>query len=268
MKLFGTQMGSIWEDPEATLRKAEPFVRQAAEESGSLVCFPEQVATGWDPASGKYIQDRSGPVVTSFRNLARDNGIAILGSFREEHPGKPRNTCIVIGKNGEELASYAKCHLFTPAHEEDNYLAGTSLGVFDLDEIRFGLAICYDLRFSELFHIYAQRGVHAVIVPAAWPASRIGHWELFIRARALEHQIYVIGINTTGTNPVDCYNGHSLAADPSGTIVAQAGEEETLLPVSLEKDLVDRTRDAFPIARDRNPALYDRLLSADFHRPE
>jgi predicted amidohydrolase len=266
MKLFMTQLGSVWEAPEATLRKAEPFIRQAADYGGSLICFPEQFATGWDPASGKYIQDRSGPLVTSFRKLARDHGIAILGSFREVYPGKPRNTCIVIDRNGEELASYAKCHLFTPAHEEDNYLAGNSLGVFELDGIRFGLAICYDLRFTELFYVYAQQGVHAMIVPAAWPASRIGHWDLFIRARALEYQIFVIGVNTTGSNPIDSYNGHSLVADPSGTVIAQAGEEETLLPVSLEKDLVDRTRDAFPVARDRNPALYDRLLATDFHR--
>jgi predicted amidohydrolase len=263
MNLFGIQMGSVWEDPEATLRATEQFIREASENAGSLVCFPEQFATGWDPGSGKHVQDRDGFIVTSLREFAREYGIAILGSFREQYPGKPRNTCIVIDGNGEELVSYAKCHLFAPGHEQDSYLAGDSTGVFELEGIRFGLAICYDLRFNELFQVYAHQGVHAMIVPAAWPASRIGHWELFIRARALEHQMYVIGINTTGETPIDSYNGHSLAADPSGTVIAQVGSEETLLSVSLERDVVDRVRDAFPVVHDRNPELYNRLLDAD-----
>jgi len=263
MKLFGIQIGSVWENPEASLKAAEQFIREASENGGSLVCFPEQFATGWDPQSVKHIQNRNGFIVMSLREFAREYGIAILGSFREQYPRKPRNTCIVIDKNGEEQASYAKCHLFTPLHEQDSYLAGDSIGVFELEGIRFGLAICYDLRFTELFQIYAHQGAHAMIVTAAWPASRIGHWELFVRARALVHQMYVIGINTTGETPVDSYNGHSLAADPSGTVIAQAGSEETLLPISLERDVVDRIRDTFPVVRERNPDLYNRLLDPD-----
>ena len=259
MKIFGAQIGSIWEDPAATLEKAEPFIRDAADQGGSLICFPEQFATGWDPASRLYVQDRSGPVVSTLRDLAQEYGIAVLGSFREASGKGPRNVCIVFDRNGDELASYAKCHLFTPAREDDYYVPGEATGIFTIGGISCGIAICYDLRFSELFSAYTRKGVHAMIVPAAWPASRIGHWELFIRARALENQIYVIGVNTTGTTPVDSYNGHSLASDPSGTVIAEAGSQETVFPVSLDRDTVDRARGAFPVARDLKPHLYTRL---------
>ena len=259
MKIFGAQIGSIWEDPAATLEKAEPFVREAADKGGSLICYPEQFATGWNPVSRLHLQDRSGSIVSTLRDLAREYGIAVLGSFREASGTGPRNVCIVFDRNGDELASYAKCHLFTPAREDEYYVPGDTTGIFTLGGMSFGIAICYDLRFSGLFSAYSQKGVHAMIVPAAWPASRIGHWELFIRARALEHQMYVIGVNTTGTTPVDTYNGHSLASDPTGTVIAEGGSGETLFPVSLDRDTVDRTREAFPVACDRKPHLYTRL---------
>ena len=259
MKLFGIQMASVWENPAATLEKAEPFIRDAAGQGGEIVCFPEQFPTGWDPSSRLHIQDRSGPIVSSLRSLAREYGIAILGSFREASERGPRNLCIVVDRNGDELASYAKCHLFSPAHEDETYVPGDATGTFILGGMMFGIAICYDLRFSGLFSAYARSGVHAMIVPAAWPSSRITHWELFIRARAVEHQIYVIGVNTTGDTPAGSYNGHSLASDPLGTIIADAGVGETVFSVSLDRGSVDHSRKTFPVGRDRNPDLYSRL---------
>jgi predicted amidohydrolase len=259
VKIFGAQIGSIWEDPAATLERAAPLIRDAAGQGGSLICFPEQFATGWNPVSRLHVQDRAGSIVSTLRDLAREYGIAVLGSFREASGTGPRNVCIVVDRNGDELTSYAKCHLFSPAREDEYYVPGDAAGIFPLGGMSFGIAICYDLRFSGLFSAYARKGVHAMIVPAAWPASRISHWELFIRARALEHQMYVIGVNTTGRTPVDTYNGHSLASDPSGTVIAEAGSGETAFPVSLDRDTVDRTREAFPVARDRKPHLYTHL---------
>ena len=84
---------------------------------------------------------------------------------------------------------------------------GSDLGIFTLGSLTCGIAICYDLRFPDLFRIYAQKGVQVVFVPAAWPQKRINHWELFITARAAENQMYVAGVNTTGVTPVDTYSG-------------------------------------------------------------
>jgi predicted amidohydrolase len=200
-------------------------------------------------------------IVSRFRDLAREYGIAILGSFRERYLPKPRNTCIVINRDGEEVASYSKCHLFTPADEERVYSPGDTLGIFRLEGVPFGIAICYDLRFSELFNIYAQEGVCCMLVPAAWPALRIGHWELFLRTRALEYQFYVFGLNTTGVNPVDAYCGMSLAADPSGAVIARAGLGEDLMVAGIDPDTVFRMREALPVGMDRKPDIYNRMQS-------
>lgn len=259
IKIAGAQLGSIWEDPTLSLKKAEPYIRKAADQGAFLICFPEQYPTGWNPRSLLHIQDREDLIVSRFRDLAQEYGIAILGSFRERFVPKPRNTCIVIDREGEEIASYSKCHLFTPGAEEGQFSPGDALGIFSLAGVSFGIAICYDLRFSGLFNAYAEAGVCCMIVPAAWPTFRIDQWELSIRARALEHQFYVIGVNTTGLNPVDGYCGRSLAADPSGTVIARAGQGEELMVAGIDPDAMFHLREALPVSQDRRPELYKRM---------
>jgi predicted amidohydrolase len=259
MKIAGAQLGSVWENPRMSLKKAEPYIRKAADLGASLICFPEQYPTGWDPRSVQHVQDRAGLIVSLFRDLAQEYGIAILGSFRERFQPKPRNTCIVFNRDGEEVVSYSKCHLFTPADEDRMFSPGDKPGIFRFEGVLFGIAICYDLRFSGFFNVYAEAGISCMLVPAAWPAVRISHWELFIRTRALEHQCYVIGVNTTGVNPVDAYCGTSLAADPSGAVIARAGLEEELIIAGIEPDTVYRMREALPVSQDRKPDLYNRM---------
>jgi Predicted amidohydrolase len=257
--ICSAQVSPIWEDPEKTITHSELFVRQASEAGAELVCFPEQFATGWDPLSGRHIQDRNGPVVRALRRYAMDYGLAVLGSFREASYPHPRNTCIVFDKLGRELAHYSKCHLFTPGREDQAYSAGDTLGLFELAGARFGIAICYDLRFSPLFSAYARAGAEAVVVPAAWPASRRSHWDLFIRSRAAEHQLYVAGINTAGQTPVDTYRGGSMTADPTGEVIASLGEGEGLLVSDIQPQMVSDARRALPVRKDRRPGLYHRL---------
>ncbi|HUU75594.1 MAG TPA: nitrilase-related carbon-nitrogen hydrolase [Methanoregulaceae archaeon] len=255
MLIFGAQIASNWEDPEKSLAKAEPLVKEAARLGGSLVCFPEQFATGWDPSSHMHLQGRDGPIVSRLGALASEYGIAVLGSFREMHDPLPRNTCIVLDRNGEEMASYSKCHLFSPAGEDRNYTHGNSPAIFDLEGNTLGIAICYDLRFSSLFRIYADAGVVGVLVPAAWPGSRSDHWELFIRARALEGQMYVVGVNTTGCTPVDSYAGGSMTADPGGQIICRLGEDDGLMKASIDRNAVEDARSCIPVSRDRRTDL-------------
>ncbi len=150
-------------------------------------------------------------------------------------------------------------HLFSNAREDIFFEAGNNLGIFPLGPLSCGIAICYDLRFPEMFNIYAKRGVQVVFVPAAWPKNRIRHWELFIRARAAENQMYIVGINTTGTTPVDSYSGASITADPCGDIVRHAGEAEQLIFSDLDPMVVTKVRQSFPTIRDRKDEMYDKL---------
>nr|WP_321349701.1 nitrilase-related carbon-nitrogen hydrolase [uncultured Methanoregula sp.] len=259
VRVCSAQITSIFEDPEKTLKKAELFIRHAAQSGASLICFPEQFATGWDPVSEKNTQTLSGPIVSALKEAAAENSIAILGSFREAAHPFPKNTAVVIGNDGKILSTYAKMHLFSPGREDRAFSPGSELGIFPLGPLSCGIAICYDLRFPELFRIYAQMGVQAVFVPAAWPMQRIRHWELFLTARAAENQMYMIGVNTTGTTPVDTYSGASMTIDPHGTIRSRANDAEQLLFSDLLVSEVRSARESFPALRDRRTSLYHSL---------
>lgn len=259
MLCCSAQTAGIWESPKQSLDTAEKILCEAVAAGAELVAFPEQFAAGWDPASAQNIETPDGPTVTGLRDLARKYRVALIGSFRESFAPRPRNTAVAIGKDGSILAVYSKIHLFSPGGEDTHYTAGTSLATFTLKEIRFGLAICYDLRFPDLFGLYREHDVHAVIVPAAWPKNRLRHWELFIQSRAAENQCYIAGVNTTGKNPVDCYAGNSVTADPKGTIIARAGEGRELLFYDIDPEVVEQTRRSFPVYTDRKTPLYSRI---------
>jgi len=259
IRICSAQIASIWEEPAKTLEKAGILIRHAASSGADLVCFPEQFATGWDPQSGKNLGDTGGLIVSSLREYARTSQIAVIGSFRNRGSPLPKNTAVVIDKDGRILTTYSKIHLFSPGNEQTSFSPGSDLGIFTLGPFTCGIAICYDLRFPDLFRIYAQKGVQVVFVPAAWPQKRTNHWELFLTARAAENQMYVAGVNTTGVTPVDTYSGSSMTADPHGTIISQANDAEQLLFADLDPALVETARRSFPVERDRKDALYQAL---------
>ncbi len=261
VRICSAQIASIWEEPEKTLEKAGMLIRHAAASGAAFICFPEQFATGWDPLPQKNIQDIHGSIVSSLQAFAEGSGIGILGSFRQAGDPFPKNTAVAIGRDGRILATYAKMHLFSHGHEDEGNTPGTDLGLFTLGPLRCGVAICYDLRFPELFRLYARKGVHVVFVPSAWPRSRNRHWELFLQARALENQMYIVGVNTTGRTPVESYAGNSMTADPQGAVISRAGEAEQLIFADLDPAAVAEARRKLPVERDRKDALYRSLGS-------
>lgn len=256
VRVCSAQIKSTWEDPVKTLARAETFIRHAADCGAKLICFPEQFATGWDPCPHKNIQDIHGSIISSLQVYAKDYRIGIIGSLREKHDPLPKNTAVVINRDGRICAKYSKVHLFSPSREHEGSSSGTELGIFSFDSLTCGIAICYDLRFPELFRIYAQKGVQVVFVPSAWPQSRIRHWELFITARAAENQMYIVGVNTTGKTLVDQYSGVSITADPHGTITSRAHDAEQLIFSDIDPMEVTRTRSEFPVEKDRKDELY------------
>jgi len=261
MKVCTAQLASTWEDPEATLRKAARCVASAKERGAGMVCFPEQFATGWSPDSTRFAEDPDGPTVRALKGIARDHSVWLLGSYVERHEPLPLNTSIAIDPAGEVVASFSKIHPFSPGGEDLHYGRGDHLSVFTAEGVRFGIAICYDLRFGPLFRAYALAGVHCVIVPSAWPCSRIHAWEILVQARAIDNQFYVIGCNPTGTTPVDRYCGRSLSADPRGRVISRGGEGEELVMTEVEPGKVDAARARIPVEKDYRPELYHRLFS-------
>jgi omega-amidase len=253
------QMACIWGKPAETLELAAEAIETAAAQGASVIAFPEQFPIGWDPFARFRIEDLEGPTVTALRDLARRNAVAIVAGLRERHDPLPRNTSVAIGPQGDVLATYAKVHLFSPEREQEQFSAGEDLSLFSLDGMTFGIALCYDLRFPDLFSLYAAAGVECVIVPAAWPCRRVEHWELFIRARALENQYFVAGINTIGTTPVDQYCGHSMVAGPQGEVLARAKDAQELIFADLSPASISEARSRIPLHSDRRDDIYKRL---------
>ncbi|MFH0966961.1 MAG: nitrilase-related carbon-nitrogen hydrolase [Methanobacteriota archaeon] len=261
MILCTAQMAPCWRDPDATLEKIKKLVIKAVEYDASCIAFPEQIVTGWDPVDDVFgVQDEDGQIISTFRDYARDFSIGILGSYREQHLPRPRNTSVAIGQDGEILARYSKIHLFSPGGEDSYYDKGDKPAVFSLDGCTCGIALCYDLRFADLFRMYRDAGVHLMFVPSAWPASRKHYFELFISARAAEFQMYVAGINTVGVTPVDQYPGDSMVAGPDGLVISKGCGGEELLFTEINTEFVDDVRRNFPVHQDRRNAVY---LGAD-----
>ncbi len=249
-------------NPTERLEVAGRMAGEARRAGASLISFPEQFVTGWlpnlPPGSGEPLD---GPLATAFARIAQENHIAVAAPIIEAGVDRrPRNTVAVFDESGELISVYAKIHLFSPEGEDRYYAAGDRIATFTIDGTKFGIAVCYDLRFPELFRAYALAGVECMLVPAAWPCSRLAHWEILLSARALENRYYVTGINTAGRPGTPCCGG-SLAADPDGAIIGQCGAGEEVLTIGIDPAMVHDARRRIPSLSDCRSDLYHRLLS-------
>ncbi|WP_169312363.1 nitrilase-related carbon-nitrogen hydrolase [Methanoplanus limicola] len=244
------------EEPEKNLVRAEGMIREASSHGSDIIIFPEQAFTGWDPLSQRYADGEESLIVSSLKKYAEEYSVGILGSYRKKTDGFPENTSLLIGDNGDIIASYSKIHLFTPGREGEAFRSGESPVVAEYKGARIGIAICYDLRFPELFTYYKRCGAEIVFVPAAWPCRRMKHWRTFIISRAAENQFFVAGVNTAGENYVDSYCGGSFLADPYGEVAADSGEGECLTFASADLSSVGEAGRILPVFPDRKEELY------------
>ncbi|KAF1078176.1 nitrilase-related carbon-nitrogen hydrolase [Methanogenium sp. MK-MG] len=254
------QAESVPDAPEINLARAREFALEARKQGASLIAFPEQYPTGWDPQGTAFTDDGSGAICRCWSAVAEEAGIHVLGSYRKETDTLPQNVAAVFTPDGRCIAEYAKMHLFSPGGEDAAFLPGAKLSIFTLGGVRFGIAICYDLRFADLFGAYARAGCAAVIVPAAWPCTRLKHWSLFLHARALENQMYVLGINPAKGAAGGAYCGGTTIANPQGeTVVRAEGTGSCLVCADIDPAAVRAARAAFPVGADRRDELYSSL---------
>jgi len=254
------QAESVPDAPEINLARAGKYALEARMRGASLIAFPEQYPTGWDPQGVDFTDDGSGAICRGWSAVAEEAGIYVLGSYRKDTGSLPQNVAAVFAPDGARIAEYAKIHLFSPDGEDASFMPGEKLCIFMLNGVRFGIAICYDLRFADLFGAYARAGCDAVIVPAAWPCVRLKHWDLFLHARALENQIYVVGINPAQESAGGANCGGTTVVDPWGETVVQAEVAGTArICADIDSATVRAARAAFPVRADRRDDLYSSL---------
>ena len=258
------QMSIVPGRPEANHAAARGLAAQAAAAGAGLLMLPELWATGYDLEHAE--ESAAALDAGHFRwmaELAQAYGLAVMGTALEANPaGRPFNTAALYNPQGERLAAYHKVHLFPPLGEPEHMTAGEAAPVFDLPWGRTALAICYDLRFPELWRRFMAAGARLVLIPAEWPIRRVEHWRLLLRARAIENQFFVVGCNRVGEGPdvKDHFGGYSTAVDPWGRVVADAGDTPGLVMARLELDEVERCRGIFPWLEDRRPDVYEQRV--------
>jgi predicted amidohydrolase len=254
-------------DKARNLGVAERLVRAAAADGAELVALPEKwnlLAGGEELLAGAEALD--GPTLTAARAWARELGINLLaGSVAERGPeGKAFNTSVLIGPDGEDLAAYRKIHMFdvdvggVSYRESDHEEPGEEIVTAPLADTTAGLSVCYDLRFPELYRILAVRGARLLIIPSAFTrATGRDHWEVLLRARAIENQAFVIAPNQVGEAPPHFdSNGRSMIVDPWGVVLATAPDEECTVAADLDFSAQGRVRDSLPSLANRRPRAY------------
>jgi predicted amidohydrolase len=244
-------------DTAANLNKAAEWTAEAARRGSNLIIFPEMWITGCDwPNIGRLAMQQES-VVAEVAAIARQHQVWLNGSMLTlNESGNPSNTSILFDPTGQPAGVYRKIHLFG-VMEEDQYLSpGQQLTTVETSWGQSGLAICYDLRFAEMFRSYALSGVNMVYLPAEWPHPRLAHWQILLRARAIENQMFMVGVNAVGSDGTYTFFGHSAIIDPWGNAVIEGGESELLLTATIETDMVAEVRRKIPVFKDRRPELY------------
>ena len=260
-------------DPAANLVTVTRMTKEAKRRGSDLVLFPELWSTAYDLThASRYASSLTTGLFADISTLARRMGIFVLGSTlsildsdglpsdqQEQAPGlhkKIGNTLTVFAPDGTLLADYSKTHLFRLMDEHKHLTAGDKPVMVDFPFGRAGLAICYDLRFPELFRGYALAGAEMIFLPAEWPHPRLSHWQTLVRARAIEDQLFMFACNRVGKDAGNEFFGHSLVVDPWGEILAEGGEGEELITVTVDLAKVQEARRKIPILQDRRPEIY------------
>jgi omega-amidase len=262
LRISLAQMDIILGNPHENLAKARDMTTSAAEQGSEIIVFPELWSTGYDlERAATYSTPTDQGIFAEMASLASENNIHVLGScmslFGE---GQFGNTAVFFDPDGGMLGEYTKIHLFQLMNEHKYLSAGDRLTIVKTSWGKAGLAICYDLRFPELFRAYALAGAKAVFLNAEWPHPRLAHWQILLRARAIENQMYIIACNRVGTSKDTHFCGHSCIIDPWGEIVVEAGEGEELLTAEIEIHKVDQVRHKIPVFADRRAETYKQSL--------
>jgi predicted amidohydrolase len=268
MRAAAVQLNST-DDKERNMATADRLVRDAAADGANLIVLPEKFnVLGEHDDYVRGAETLDGPTISWARDVVRELGVDLVaGSIVEQREGREKlgNTSVHVGSDGEVRAVYRKIHMFDVVvggieyRESASEEPGGEIVVSDAsDGVPLGLTVCYDLRFPELFRILAIRGARVITLPAAFTkVTGQAHWEILIRARAIENQAFVVAADQIGTHPPDKESfGGSMIVDPWGEILTRAPDEECFIAANLDFARQDEVRDRLPSLANRVASAY------------
>lgn len=258
MRIALGQLNMVWENRDASIERAEPMIAEAAAAGADLMVFPEMSFTGVSLHIDKVAEPVGQSVTLStMKALAVRYHIAIAfgwAALPAEGDTLATNRLTIVDAEGTQIGEYTKLHPFTYGGESDCFAKGEQIVTVPFLGRMLGLFICYDLRFPEIFHIAAQKA-DIMLVVANWPQMRREHWQTLLRARAIETQSYVVGVNCVGEQDGSLYAGDSMAVDSIGNILGILSGREGVLLCDLD-DRAWGLRTKFSTAKDRREDLY------------
>jgi omega-amidase len=248
------QLNISWENPSANFNRVDALLDAAPVNPGDLVLLPELFDTGFS-LNVETTSDANAKTEAYLVSLARRLGVTVQGGRTVLPPAKTHalNIMSVIDQDGLTLCTYAKVHPFSYGREPDAFAGGDEIVTYSWNKntpIQCAPAICYDLRFPELFRFAVKQGAELIALGANWPSARQTHWRTLLIARAIENQAFVLGVNRTGSDPHLHYAGGSIAIGPKGEILAEATDEECVLSCEIDPEKVRAWRKEFPALKD------------------
>lgn len=252
-------LDTVWEDKNANRERVREALGVAAAHGADVAIFPEMTLTGFTMDLQASVESREdAPTLAWYRAMAREYSMAMIAGYVKynEEGSKGENTAVFVSPRGEVLGSYVKAHPFSVSGEDVIFEKGNSLCTCTFGGAVIGLSICYDLRFPELYQGLSR--VSQVIVNiASWPSRRISHWSALLRARAIENQVFMIGVNRTGSSP----DGHafvpsSIVFDPFGRTLEPTALTDSMAIYEFDPGQAVRERIDFPVKRDRRVLFY------------
>ena len=267
MRVYGVQIDIVWEDKAANHAKVRALLERANPQSRSLIVLPEMFSTGFSMNVAEIAEGEARETETFLSAIAAAYGVYLLGGVvTAGADGRGRNEAVLYGIDGGEIMRYSKIHPFSYGTETEHYGAGDQVLLARLPGMTLAPFVCYDLRFPEVFRIGARGGAQLYAVIANWPKPRQAHWLALLKARAIENQAYVIGVNRCGRDPKLAYSGRSQILNPHGEVMADAGEDEGVITVDLNLDALTTYRQEFPALADLHPEYVGdgyRIIGAD-----
>ncbi len=248
IKIGLVQYAPVWENKAESCERIKNLISNVSKID--LFVFPELTLTGFTMKSDKFVENLEGASYNFFSSLAKDKKSAIIYGVIEKGKRKNFNTLVHLNNQGKIISTYRKIHPFSYSKENVFYGKGKELVVTKVKGVKIGLSICYDLRFPELYRFYGKEKVHLIIDIANWPDTRIEHWRSLLKARAIENQCYVAGVNRVGDDPKLRYNGFSSVFDPMGKEIVAVENDEMIIGAEIDKTLVHEVRKKLPFLND------------------
>lgn len=255
------QMDILWEDVKYNQKKAEDFFREAKEKDVDLLIFPEMSLTGFSMNIKKTTANWR-EQTDFFLEMSRKYESSVIFGYPapgKMGEGKPCHNHLALAQRGVVIMDYIKIHPFSYGQEGDFFQGGEQVVCTAWEDTVLGGFVCYDLRFPEIFQMSSARS-ELIAVIANWPESRVDQWDCLLRARAIENQCYVAGVNRVGEGGGLFYDGHSALYAPDGRQITKKSRREELLIGDCDWEEVRSLRETFPVKKDRKEQLYTKMF--------